>query len=57
MKKKTVNKLTLSRETLQCLEESYLREAAGGLTGNSACVTHCVYPTNANISACKKCNY
>ena len=57
MKKKTGNKLTLSRETLQCLEESYLREAAGGLTGNSACVTHCVYPTNANISACKKCNY
>ncbi len=56
MKKRTEKKLTLSRETLQCLEASYLREAAAGLTGASACVTHCVYPTNANISVCKRCN-
>jgi hypothetical protein len=56
VKKRTEKKLTLSRETLQCLEASYLREAAAGLTGASACVTHCVYPTNANISVCKRCN-
>lgn len=55
MKKRTGKKLVLSRETLQCLEET-LREAAGGFTAGSGCVTHCVYPTNANISVCKKCN-
>ncbi len=57
MKKRTEKKLTLNRETLQALEPVSLHEVAGGFTAASACVTHCVYPTNANISACKKCNH
>jgi hypothetical protein len=50
MKKQLVKKLTLSKETLQGLEEDALKRAAGLVTaGSYTCVLTC-------FNSCKTCN-
>lgn len=63
--KKTMRKLTLSRETLYSLAGASLKEVAGGRSsmcvGSSGCTVPCTtetYPTtdcDTNITACSVC--
>ncbi len=55
VKKRTEKKLTLNRETVKRLEEPSLAGLAGGIFTDSCGVPVCIYPSNANISACKRC--
>jgi hypothetical protein len=48
MKRKTLDKMTLHRESLRRLEQNALREVAGGIT--SPPVLTCVHCTHAPIT-------
>jgi hypothetical protein len=54
--RKTVKKLTLSKETLRRLEAAHLKDAAGGTTNmcptGDAFTCGCVTGTNCDISLC-----
>jgi hypothetical protein len=45
MKKMTLKKLQLTRETLRGLEDNQLTKLAGGATGSRTCTTVCSFCT------------
>jgi hypothetical protein len=53
MKKTTLRKLTLARETLRNLEEQGLRHAAGGASGGK--ITFCLACITIEYSNCDTC--
>lgn len=55
MKRRTLRKLTVSRETLCRLEEGKLQNAAGGTTGESICYCETDLCITLKYSNCNTC--
>jgi hypothetical protein len=57
MKKRTLKKIVLTRETLRSLDDQAVREAAGGFTGGNpaSCNASCITEQTRQCSVCDPC--
>ena len=55
MKKRTLKKIVLRKETLRDLDDKAVRDAAGGFSINPTCNASCITDVTRQCSVCDPC--
>jgi len=55
MKKRTVKRITLRKETLLGLDDRAAQDAAGGFSINPTCAASCITDVTRQCSVCNTC--
>lgn len=55
MKKRTLKRMTLTKETLLSLDDRAMQDAAGGFSINPTCNASCITDVTRQCSVCNPC--